>query len=332
MRKSFITSTLLLTLIAGGATPLRAQDAPATVPVKPAAPPIKDNAAPAADKDQEPVVTFEFRPSSVSMNSSLNFDQEGKVNNSNASMSVGLRVKYESDAQPVMVRNIIATRVVTDTRENLTSQSQGSEQTLFSWENTGNNRNQRSEFHLHMSFTAPTRGARKLTEISGTMDVIYASGVPSEAVLSPFTEFEGKRVTFKDMPGQYIRFSREDRNRGGNNQQQIRVEMPKDLRPHIAKITFHDEAGRELTFNGWGGGTNGNVEYRTISIPLPDKGQIRIQMYPRVDTKQVPFTIKDLPIAPDVKDEGGEVMVELKPIAPAGGELRLERLEPVVTQ
>lgn len=286
----------------------------------------------AKEGDDAAAVTFEFQPSSVSMNSSLNFDQNGKVNNSNASLSIGMRVKYESEAQPVQVRNIQITHTVTDAKESLTSQSRGSEQSLFSWENNNGQRTQRSEFHLHMSFVAPNRPARKLTEISGTMDVIYASGEPAEAVLKPFSDFEGKRITFKDMPGQFIMFTRDDQNRGGNNQKQIRVEMPKDLRPHIAKITFFDEAGRELRFNGWGGGTNNNTEYRTLNVPLPDKGQIRVQMYPRVDTKQVPFKIQDVPLVPEAQGEVNEVMVELKPIGPVDGEITLERLEPVVEQ
>lgn len=293
----------------------------------------KDAADKVADKaaDDAPVVTFEFTPSSVSMSSSLGFDQNGKVSNSNSSLSVGLRVKYTSDAQPVQVRNIVATRIITDAKESLTSQSRGSEQTLFSWENA--NRNQeRSEFHLHMQFVAPVRPARSLTEISGTMEVIFASGEPSEAVLKPFSDFENKRITFKDMPGQFITITRDDRDRGGKVQKQIRVEMPKDLRPHIARIAFYDEGGRELPYNGWGGGTTNNTEYRTLNVSMPDAGQVRIQMYPRVDTKQVPFSIKDLPLVPEAQRAVNEVMVELRPIAPVDGELHLERLEAVVEQ
>lgn len=282
-----------------------------------------------ADKkaDAQPVINFEFRPSNVQLSTSVNFDQEGRINNSNSSLSIGFRVKYDSNAQPVVVRNIQATSVVTDARETLTGNSRGYEQTLFAWENSSN-RNERQEFHLHMSFSAPKRPAKSIRQISGTMEVVCASGEPAEAVLKPFSDYEGKRITFKDMPGMFITFSREER----GNQKQTKVEMPTQFKPHIARIMFYDNAGRELNYRGWGGGSNNNTEYRNLNIDMPADGQVRVQLYPVVESRLVPFEVLDIPLGPEEKETAGDVMVELKPIAPVDGELKLQRLDPVVEQ
>lgn len=308
-----------------------ANDPPAAVeaPAEAAAPAGAADAN--AQAEPEPI-TFQFQPNSVSMNTNINFDQDGNVNNVNSNLNVGMRVKYQADAQPVVVRNIRITKVLTDALEHLTSQSQTSEQNLFSWENANQNQ-QRKEFYLHLSFSTPAKQAKKILEVSGTMDVVTTAGELSEAVLKPFTDYEGKRITFKNLPGQYMKFSREERRGRGNNTERLRVEMSKELRPHVGRIVFADEAGREFSYSGWSGGSNNNSEYRILNVDLPEKGIIRIQLYPKVETREVPFNIRDIPLVkPGEQAQPDDVMVELKPIAPIEGELTLERLTPVVEQ
>jgi hypothetical protein len=285
-----------------------------------------------ADANKPPEFHFRFTPNSLSHNTNINFDQNGKINNASENMSVSFRVQFDAgNVRPIMVKNIDTTKVMTDALENLTSQSRNGEQSLFSWENQGNsNRADSREFYMSMSFTPPVKPARELLELSGTMDVVYAVGEPAEAVLKPFSDYEGKRVTFKSMPGQYLIFSR-DKQRG--NREYIRVEMPTAFRPYIARITFYDAGGHELSYNGWGGGNNGTTEYRSLSIPLPDKGQIRVEIYPQVKTVQVPFKVTNIPmVKPGAEKQGGEIMVELHPVAPVNAELKLQQLEPVVEQ
>lgn len=295
---------------------------------KPAAAPANAADAPAP----APKITFDFQPNSISMNSNINFDEQGNVNHASSNMSIGVRVRYKAKFQPVMVRNIKYTKVTTDTLENLTPVSQSSDQTLYSWENANNN-NRQDMFYMSMSFNAPVSSAKKITEMSGTMDVVTPQGEVSEAVLKPFSDYENKRITFKNLPGMFIIFTRESINRRGNDQARLKVEMSKDMRPYIDRIVLTDNAGRELRYSGWGGGSNNSTEYRQLNIDVPDDGTIRLQIYPRVDTITVPFQIRDMPLVkPGEEAKPGDVMVELKPIAPADGELTLERLTPVVDQ
>jgi hypothetical protein len=287
--------------------------------------------------DESSPVEFEVVPSSISINAQASYDESGTLTHNSGNLAVSVRLKNSSALAVHEISNLKIIHAITDTQEKLVRNPQygRNDQPLWTLWNHGvfETRHSRSrDLHMTLNFTPPRKQIRSLVEVSGSFDVVMPVGEPLEALLSPFSDFEGKRLTFKEFPDAFVLFqSRPGREIGwGTENKVLRVELSRSLLPHLARVSIQDHLGESaLSNSGSSYGTQNDVAYRMYQMEMPANGQVRLLLYPKIRIQTIHFTLRDVPL---VKDSSAstheEVAVELKPVN-ASTAPRYESITPV---
>jgi hypothetical protein len=286
--------------------------------------------------DETLPVDFEIIPSSILTTSQVNFTEEGILSSTSGNLAVTVRLKLRSTNFVHEISNLQIIHAITDTQEKLLNNPQygRSTQPLWSLWNNGifESRSSRSrDLHISLNFMSPRKQISKLVEVSGTFDVVMPVGEPLEAILSPFSDYEGRRLTFKEFPDAYVQIqSRTGREIGwGMDQKVTRIQLSRNLVPHLASMSLQNAHGESVLPNTSSSyGMHRDYAYRMFQMEMPANGQVRLLLYPKIRMQTISFTLRNVPlIMQSDANQGQEMVVELKPFVP-GGDSRFEIIKP----
>jgi len=249
---------------------------------------IAFTAALASAADEQPV-KLTFKPQSVELEQSLQFDDSGRAQRSESNLTLQFNV-FSAPAAITVVGygNPRFTEILTDRGEKL----------IPSDDNSGWNRidprmrqyqAQGPAFSIYTHLAAPRQPATKLTVMTGTIDIHLATGKPKSAEIKPLKDFFGKRLQIDGIEGAEVTVL--DKGEDG-----IELIMPKATEEKLADVAFSDAAGGACEINGWGGGGSGSTIERTYQVKVPADGALVLQFHHNLRKVTVPFTITDLPL------------------------------------
>lgn len=246
----------------------------------------------AADAAAEPAPpALEARVQSIQITQRIWFSDEGAARDDHNVMQVMLRGRVAGRvAGSGRVRLVEA---VTDAGETLVSARSEEEPNPFDGMVSARRMSGQAQpqLDLVLELVPPTKPAKRLASLKGTVEILLASGKPQVAEIGPIKDFIGKRVTIDGVDGAEVTVLRADG-------RQVELEIPRAVERLLAGVTFKDAAGLDLDVRGTGMGssTTPRAVKRSWNVPLPPEGMMALQFHREVRTVTVPFTLTDVPM------------------------------------
>ncbi|MEM9294453.1 MAG: hypothetical protein AAGA57_01505 [Planctomycetota bacterium] len=262
-------------------------------------------AEPAAEgpTDEELIAKFTVRPSAVSLNLSVNFDEQGNVRHRNQSGSVSVSARF--DPKEVRVVSYGQLRI----RRVVTRDGRSIEMGEDAHRHHGRSRVHGNTTQIGVSGQIPAEalGALGIERLEADFEVRVGLGEPEMAVLDPLQRFYGKRVAIADLPGSWFQV---DKNANG-----LRLTANKTTFERFAEPEIYDERGRKLQSRGWSSGSNGQTQYREFRLQAPEDGRMILWLDREVRDVTIPVVIEDIPAPGGAAPARPDLVIRLGPPA-----------------
>jgi len=305
------------TLAAASPHNAHAQDAPAQAGAE--APAIVNEQEPAqaeAEPEAEPEAKPEAKPDNdlaagidlsarityVNIDRRLSFDEQGAVRHESNRLSLSMQCELTAETRP-------STYLMTDMEPIKTTGGQ----TLVPQLDTSPNMIHRGNdngpisFGVSLSFEEFGQAKGKIQKIAGKVRLQMPTGDMQRARLGPFAEVSNTRATLVGYPGDWLRVRKDDN--------YTRVEMSRALYDRVADIRFVNGKGRAINGNDRGSSWGGSQVSRSYDLILPGDGVVVVDFYPRLETVDVPFEIKDVPMPQGEKKDVFDMAIVPVPAA-----------------
>ncbi|MEM7680694.1 MAG: hypothetical protein AAF288_01940 [Planctomycetota bacterium] len=237
-----------------------------------------------APTDAELLRKLTVTPQSLSVNMSVNFDEEGHVRHRNENGSVSVSVKFDPDQiRVVSYEQLRMRRVVTFAGDVI---ELGEDDNRHHGRSRINGRS--TQIGVSGQLPSEVLAARGIRRLEADFEMRVGLGEPEMAVLEPLSRFYGKRVAIADLPGSWFRV---DKNANG-----VRVTANLETFERFDEPEIYDDRGRKLEARGWSSGSNGQTQYREYRVPAPDEGRMILWLDREVRDLVVPVVIEDVPM------------------------------------
>lgn len=236
-------------------------------------------AEPEADKVPISATSVAVIPQSVNLSYNIQFNDQGQAKRTNSDLQIQLVLKPGGNQQLLASRGIKITEAVTDTGESLRPRNRGNENSSTTF---GEYQRTNNSYNLSLSLTSPARPPQSIARVVGTITLAVISGEGQQSDIKPLKDFLGKPLLIEglDTP---ITITRDEG--------RLTVRGSQSAIERMEKVCGLRADGREITFNGWGGGSDGDDYYRSYSTPVPDDGGVQIRLLPASIDIVVPFTL-----------------------------------------
>lgn len=242
------------------------------------------------------------RPESVTRQSYLHFDENGKPRGATDNMSMSFSLNFDEKVNVIGYRNLKIDPIITDQGEALIvdpDRVQRGGSMYRDW----HNRQRQARVSIALPLPIPTRPATSLRQVSGSVEVQHAVGTPRQAVLAPLRDMLDKRVHVKGIADSLIVISREADN-------QVQVLMSSAAAHLVDTLVFADANGVALPIRGWGGDGGDGAITRRYQLALPDDARVIVTFLGSIQTTTVPFALRDVPLPVTQPRRGFDLMVD----------------------
>jgi hypothetical protein len=237
-----------------------------------------------AAADPAPSASVAVVPESVRLSYQVQFDEQGRFRRTTGDLGIELGLKPAPGVQLLACRGIVLGEAVTDAGEVLRPRNRGGDlgQELFSeWERTNNN------YDVGLSLAAPARPPQVIARVTGTIRLAVVAGTGSRSELRPFQDWLGKPLILEGMESPITVAVEEGR---------VTLRGSQEAIERLDKVSAQRADGREIAFNGWGSGSDGDEWYRSYQVQVPGDGALVILLLPPSTEIQVPFSLGPLPL------------------------------------
>lgn len=251
--------------------------------------------------------TFRFLPTNLQWNSYVHFDENGKPQQEQSSMSLNVQVLYDPWLTPTTVRKLTVERIMTDRGEDLRSEQAMPQEMQLHPEQ---HQQGRPRFNLYFQLKSPAEPARSIALLEASMEVVHAGGELREAQLPPLVKVADKRVRIVGVENGEVKIRRTERS--------VQVEMPRQCQALLQSVRFVDGAGRELAVQGRGHGSRDNASYREYYLQAADDTQVVLRFYSQLQVTPVRIEMANIPLPSVIRGaQGFDMAIEARPLAAA---------------
>lgn len=260
----------------------------------------------APDPNRDPEINsdvLQVLPGSINRSSSINFDEEGFVNNEGHNLSVNLNCFYDPTLRPLSYELLGIDNVVTSSGEQLRPEVHPYRQVIHPQQHN----QPRPRFNIGFALPEPSMRCESIQRLSGRVRFFVGVEPIRHAVIGPLNKIEGRRVRIGNYPDARLVVRRE--------QGRIRIDFTGESWRKLDQVRFFGGHNREFPVGGWSGGGDGRSFTRTYHVPLTDDGKIVVSLWSDVKEIEAPFVVTDIPMPGTPADEAEvDLVIEARPI------------------